>query len=89
VSCDFLGSYLEGNFDAIRLFQAIFDQIVWHAISIQRRPASVPVKLPLKDKILIWTNILYRVLDMSTQYNILYHTTQYIFFTRNLFFHSK
>ena len=33
---------------------------------------------PLKDKILIWQNILYRVLDMSTQYNILYHTTQYI-----------
>jgi hypothetical protein len=25
--------------------------------------------LPLKDNILIWQNILYRVLDMSTQYN--------------------
>jgi hypothetical protein len=31
---------------------------------------------PLKDKILIWYNILYQVLDMSTQYSILYHTTQ-------------
>jgi hypothetical protein len=42
--------------------------------------------LSLKDKILIWQNILYRVVDMSTQYNILYHTTQYIVFNKKLFF---
>jgi hypothetical protein len=39
--------------------------------------------VPLKDKILIWQNILYQVLDMSTQYNILYHTIQYIVFNKN------
>jgi hypothetical protein len=38
---------------------------------------------PMKDKILIWQNILYRVLDMSTQYNLLYHTIQYIVFNKN------
>jgi hypothetical protein len=30
--------------------------------------------LSLKDIILIWQNILYQELDMSTQYNSLYHT---------------
>ncbi len=38
---------------------------------------------PLKDKIFNWQNILYRVLDMSTRYNILYHTIQYIVFNKN------
>jgi hypothetical protein len=38
---------------------------------------------PLKDKILIWQNVSYQVLDMSTQYNILYHTIQYIVFNKN------
>ncbi len=42
--------------------------------------------MPLKDKILIWWNILYRVLDMSTQYNILYHTTQDIVFNKKFIF---
>ncbi len=44
---------------------------------------------PLKDKILIWQNILYWVLDMSIQYNILYHTTQYIVFNKNFSFSFK
>jgi hypothetical protein len=39
--------------------------------------------LPPKDKILIWQNILYPVLDMSTQYNLLYHMIQYIVFNKN------
>ncbi len=38
---------------------------------------------PLKDKILIWQNILYQVLGMSTQYNLLYHMIQYFVFTKN------
>jgi hypothetical protein len=54
----------------------------WHAIT-QRR------EHPLKDKILIWQNILYQVLDMSTQYNILYHTIQYIVFNKNLIISFK
>ncbi len=41
---------------------------------------------PLKDKILTWQNILYQVLDMSTQYNILYYTTQYIAFNKKFIF---
>ncbi len=45
--------------------------------------------LPLKDKILILQNILYRVLDMSTWYNILYHTIQYIIFNKNFKIYSK
>ncbi len=45
MSCDVLISFLKGNLDAIRLLQAFFDQIVWHAIGTQRHPASVPVKL--------------------------------------------
>jgi hypothetical protein len=45
VTCNLLSSFLEGNLDTIKLFQAFFDQIVWHAISIQRHPASIPVEL--------------------------------------------
>jgi hypothetical protein len=45
VSCDFLSSFLKQNLDTIRLFQAFFNQIDWHAIGTKRRPASVPVKL--------------------------------------------
>jgi hypothetical protein len=45
VSRDFLGSFLEEDLDSIRVFQAFFDQLVWHAIGTQRSPASVPVKL--------------------------------------------
>jgi hypothetical protein len=45
VSHDFLGSFLEGDLDLIRLFQAFFDQLVWSAISTQRSPASVPVEV--------------------------------------------
>ncbi len=48
--------------------------------------AKATMYSPLKDKILIWQNILYRVLDMSTQYIILYHTTQYIVFNKKLIF---
>jgi hypothetical protein len=33
------------NLDMIGLFQAFFDQIVWHAISAQRCPASTPIEL--------------------------------------------
>ncbi len=44
-TCNFLSSFLKGNLDMIGLFQAFFDQIVWHAIGIQRHPASVQVKL--------------------------------------------
>jgi hypothetical protein len=44
---------------------------------------------PLKDKILICQNVLYQVLDMSTQYNILYHTTQYIVFNKKFIFSFK
>ncbi len=44
---------------------------------------------PLKDKILIWQNVLYQVLDMSTQYNLLYHMTKFIIFYRMIIFHSK
>jgi hypothetical protein len=43
--CNFLSSFLEGNLITIGPFQAFFDQIVWHAIGTQRRPASVSVKL--------------------------------------------
>ncbi len=42
--------------------------------------------VPLTDKILIWQNILYRVLDMSTQYNLLYHMTQFIVFNKIIVF---
>jgi hypothetical protein len=38
---------------------------------------------PLKEKKL---NILYRVLDMSTQYSVLYRTTQYIVFNKKFIF---
>jgi hypothetical protein len=41
---------------------------------------------PLKEKFFIWQNILYQVLDMSTQYNILYHTTQDIVFDKKFIF---
>jgi hypothetical protein len=37
VTCNLLSSFLEGNFDTIRLFEA--------SIGIQRCPASIPVKL--------------------------------------------
>ncbi len=40
-----LGTFLKGDFDSIGLFQTLFDQVVWHTIGTQRRPASVPVKL--------------------------------------------
>ncbi len=43
-------------------------------------------KMPLKDKTLIWQNILYWVLDMSTQYNLLYHMTQFIVFNKIIIF---
>ncbi len=33
-----------------------------------------------QNNFLIWQTILYRVLDVSTQYNILYHTKKYIVF---------
>ncbi len=49
VRCDVSGnlfsSFLEGSLDTIKLFQAFFNQIVWYAISTQRRPASIPVEL--------------------------------------------
>jgi hypothetical protein len=45
VSCDFLSSFLKRNLDRTRLFEALFDQIVWCAIGTQRRAASAPVKL--------------------------------------------
>jgi hypothetical protein len=45
MTCDLLSSFLEENLDLIRLFQAFFDQIVWHTIVTQRCPASVPVEL--------------------------------------------
>ena len=45
VSCNILYSFLEGDFDTVRLFHAFFDQLVWHAIGTQRSPVSVPVKL--------------------------------------------
>ncbi len=45
VSYEFLSSFLKGNLDMIDLLQAFFDQIVCHAISTQRCPAIVPVKL--------------------------------------------
>jgi hypothetical protein len=45
VSCNDLGSFLEGDFDMIRLFHAFFDQLVWHAIGTKGSPASVSVKL--------------------------------------------
>jgi hypothetical protein len=45
MSCDYLGSFLKGYLDMIRLFQAFFDQLVLHAIGTQRSPASVPVEL--------------------------------------------
>ncbi len=43
---------------------------------------------PLKDKILIWQNILYQVRAMGTQYqyNLLYHTTQLIIFNMKIIF---
>ncbi len=45
MTCNLLSSFLKGNLDTIGLFQAIFDQIVWHAIGTQRHPASIPVEL--------------------------------------------
>jgi hypothetical protein len=45
MACNLLSSFLEDNYDAIWLFQAFFDQIVWHAIGTQRRPSNIPVKL--------------------------------------------
>ncbi len=39
------GSFLEGDLDLIGLFQTLFDSFVWHAISNQRRPLSIPVEL--------------------------------------------
>ncbi len=45
MSCDTLGSSLEGDLDSIRLFHVFFDQIVWHAIGTQRSSARVPVEL--------------------------------------------
>ncbi len=75
-------SYLTGNLHqlATRRYPVIWYltskwKFFWHK-----------ARLPLKDKILIWQNILYRVLDMSTQYNILYHTTQYIVFNKKFIF---
>ncbi len=32
VSCDVLQIFFEGNLDSIKLFQAFFNQLVWHAI---------------------------------------------------------
>ncbi len=40
-----LGSFLEGDLDSIGLFETFFDQLVWHAIGTQTRPASTPIKL--------------------------------------------
>ncbi len=34
VSCNLLSSFLKGNLDLIRLFQAFFDQIVWYTIGV-------------------------------------------------------
>ncbi len=45
VTCNLLSSFLERDLDMIGLFQAFFDQIVWHAIGTQRHPASIPVEL--------------------------------------------
>ncbi len=36
MTCNFMCFFLEGYLDSIRLLQAFFDQIVWHAISIQQ-----------------------------------------------------
>ncbi len=46
---------------------------MWQLRSAKGQPRDA--NAPLKDKILIWRNILYQVLDKITQYNILYHTT--------------
>jgi hypothetical protein len=40
-----LSSFLVGDLGLTRLFQTFFNQIVWHAISTQRCPVSIPVKL--------------------------------------------
>jgi hypothetical protein len=38
-------AFSQNNLDTNGLFQAFFDQIVWHAISTQRCPGSIPVEL--------------------------------------------
>ncbi len=45
MTCNLLGSFLKENFDMIRLFQTLFDQVVWRVIGTKRRPASIPFKL--------------------------------------------
>ncbi len=41
MTCNLLSSFLKGNLDTIELFQAFFDQIVWHAVGTQRRPGAL------------------------------------------------
>ncbi len=47
MTCNLLCFFLEGYLDSIRLFQALFDKIVWCAIGPQRHPMSIPVKVEL------------------------------------------
>ncbi len=53
-----------------KLNQKSKNNFVWLPTTRMPRVVARLANLPLKDKILIWQNMLYRVLDMSTQYNI-------------------